>query len=259
MKKQRHVLDMKKVWSKVWRPKPKADGEDDNKLQADINMVVFLPKEFMTLVDSDVSDEELGMAQLTLEPRQAIFENPVDGKRQHLKPLFLKGFVNDKPVTRMLMVGAVAVNLMSYTMLCKIDKSDKNLTQPDKMLVDFKGNASLAQGAICMELTISSKTLLTAFFFIKERVSYNLLLGRDWIHANCCIPSTMHQCIIQWIGDSVEVVQGVTSFTVAATEAQGWTYDHVSCISRKAWHAKYLKVSDFGLNLVQAVGSDDKI
>jgi hypothetical protein len=35
------------------------------------------------------------------------------------------------------MVGAVAVNLMSYTMLRKIDKSDKNLTQPDMMLVDF--------------------------------------------------------------------------------------------------------------------------
>jgi hypothetical protein len=69
----------------------------------------------------------------------------------------------------------------------------------------------------------------------------------------------MHQCIIQWIGDSVEVVQGETSLIVAATEAQGWTYDWVSCISRKTWDIKYLKVSDFGLKLVQAVGSDDKI
>jgi hypothetical protein len=69
----------------------------------------------------------------------------------------------------------------------------------------------------------------------------------------------MHQCIIQWIRDLVEVVQGETSLTVTATEAQGWTYDRVSCTSRKAWDTKYLKVSDFGLKLVQAVGSDDKI
>jgi hypothetical protein len=69
----------------------------------------------------------------------------------------------------------------------------------------------------------------------------------------------MHQCIIQWIEDSVEVVQIETSFTVAATEAQGWTYDGVSCISGKAWYTKYLKVSDFGLKPVQALGSDDKI
>jgi hypothetical protein len=47
--------------------------------------------------------------------------------------------------------------------------------------------------------------------------------------------------------------------TVAATEAQGWTYDRVSCISGKAWDTKYLKVFDFGLKPVQEVDSDDKI
>jgi hypothetical protein len=41
----------------------------------------------MAPIDSNVSDEELGMAQLTLEPRQAIFEKPEDEKRQHLKAL----------------------------------------------------------------------------------------------------------------------------------------------------------------------------
>jgi hypothetical protein len=37
---ERHVLDKKKVQSKVWRPKPKADDGKDDKPQADINMVV---------------------------------------------------------------------------------------------------------------------------------------------------------------------------------------------------------------------------
>jgi hypothetical protein len=44
------------------------------------------------------------------------------------------------------------------------------------MSVDFEGNVSLAQGAICMDLTIGSKTLPTTFFVIKWRGSYNLLL-----------------------------------------------------------------------------------
>jgi hypothetical protein len=35
------------------------------------------------------------------------------------------------------------------------------------MLVDFKGNVSLTQGAICVELTIGCKTLPTTFFVIK--------------------------------------------------------------------------------------------
>jgi hypothetical protein len=56
----------------------------------------------------------------------------------------------------------------------------------------------------------------------------------------------------------VEVLQGETSLTVEATEAQGWTYDRVSCISGKAWDTEYLKVFDFGLKPVQAVGSFDE-
>jgi hypothetical protein len=132
---ERQVLDKKKVRSKVWRPKPKVNNEKDDKPQADINMIVFLTKEFMAPVDSDVSDEELGMAQLTLKPIQAIFEKPDDEKRQHLKALFLKGFVNGKPVTRMLVDGGAAVNLMSYIMLRKIGKSDEDLTQIHMMLV----------------------------------------------------------------------------------------------------------------------------
>jgi hypothetical protein len=66
------------------------------------------------------------------------------------------------------------------------------------------------------------------------------------------------QCIIQCFGDLVEVVQGETSLTVAATEAQEWTYGCVCCISGKAWDTKYLKVSSFGLKPIQAVASDDE-
>jgi hypothetical protein len=101
------------------------------------NMVVFLPKEFMAPADLDVSDEELGMAQLTLEPKQAMFEKPEDGKRQHLKALFLKGFVNGEPVTSMLVDRGAVVNLMPYTLLRTIGKSDEDLTQADMMIVDF--------------------------------------------------------------------------------------------------------------------------
>jgi hypothetical protein len=162
---ERLMLDKKKVRSKVWRPKPKADGKKDDNPRADINMVVFLPKEFLAPVNSDVSYEELGMAQLTLEPKQAIFEKPEDGKRQHLKALFLKGYVNGKPVTKMLVDGGAAVNLMPYTMLRKIGKFDEDLTQSDMMLVNFEGNVSPAQGAVCVELTIDSKTLPTAFCY----------------------------------------------------------------------------------------------
>jgi hypothetical protein len=53
---------------------------------------------------------------------------------------------------------------------------------------------------------MGSKTIPTSFFIVSSKSTYTVLLGRDWIHANCCIPFTMHQCLIQWDGDEVEVV-----------------------------------------------------
>jgi hypothetical protein len=70
-----------------------------------------------------------------------------------------------------------------------------------------------------MELTIGSKTLATTFFISDMQGSYNLIPRRDWIHANCCVPSSLHQFLIQWVGDAVEVVHLDSLVDVVATDA----------------------------------------
>ena len=120
----------------------------------------------------------------------------------------------------------------------------EDLTKTDMMLKDFEGAVYLAVGALCIDLTIGSKTLPTTFFIINGKGSYSLLLGRDWIHANCCIPSTMHQCLIQWIGD-VEVVSADSSFSIASAEAHAWSYERVSYFSGQAWETEFLEVADY--------------
>ena len=104
----------------------------------------------------------------------------------------MKGFVDGKPMNQMLVDGGASVNIMSYTTFHKLGKGPGDLMETDMMLKDFGGNASKTWGAINVRLTIRSKTLLTTFFVIDGKGSYSLLFGRDWIHANCCIPSTMH-------------------------------------------------------------------
>jgi hypothetical protein len=95
-----------------------------------------------------------------------------------------------------------------------------------------------------VELAIGSKTMLTTFFVIDGKGAYSLLLGRDWIHVNCCIPSTMHQCIIQWIGDAIEVVQANTSVTIIATDLTGWNFEGIECFSGKIWEEGIINISD---------------
>jgi hypothetical protein len=82
---------------------------------------------------------------------------------------------------------------------------------------------------------IGSKTLLTTFFVIEGKGAYSLLLWRDWIHANCCIPSTMHPQLIQWVDDDIEVVQADDSVSVANVEPAFWEYQGIDCFSGKDW------------------------
>jgi hypothetical protein len=67
---------------------------------------------------------------------------------------------------------------------------------------------------------------------VNVKGKYNVLLGHDWIHANGCIPSTLHQCVIQWIGDNVEIVKADDSDCVALAESQGDLQDgEVRCLT----------------------------
>jgi hypothetical protein len=61
---------------------------------------------------------------------------------------------------------------------------------------DFNGQTSEAQGVLNVDLTVGSKTVPTSYFIVNSKTTYTVLLGRDWIHANYGIPSTMHQCLI---------------------------------------------------------------
>ena len=104
----------------------------------------------------------------------------------------MKGFVDGKLMNKMLVDEGASINLMPYTTFRKLGKGPGDLIETNMMLKDFGGNAFKTRGAINIELTIGGKTLLTTFFVIDGKGSYSLLLGRDWIHANCCVPSTMH-------------------------------------------------------------------
>jgi hypothetical protein len=66
---------------------------------------------------------------------------------------------------------------------------------------------------------VGSKTVPTTFFVVDVKGRYNVLLRRDWIHANECVPSTLHQCVIQWISDEVEVVQADEEVCIAMVES----------------------------------------
>ena len=142
--------------------------------------------------------------------------------------------------------GGASVNLMPYTTFYKLSKGPEDLIETDMMLKEFGGNASKTREAINAKLTIGSKTLLTTFFVIDGKGSYNLLLGHAWIHANCCVPSTMHQYWIQWHGDNVELLHADDSVSIATADPMYWELEDFECFSGKRWEGGFIKINDEG-------------
>ena len=95
-------------------------------------------------------------------------------------------------MNRMLVDTGAAVNLMPYSVLCQLGRSAADLIKTNVMLNDFNGQPSEAKGVLNVELTVGRKTVPTSLFIVNSKSMYTVLLGRDWIHVNCCVPSTMH-------------------------------------------------------------------
>jgi hypothetical protein len=89
-----------------------------------------------------------------------------------------------------------------------------------------------ARGIVSVELTIGSKSLATAFFVIEVQGNYSIILGHNWIHANHCVPSTLHQFLIQWINDEIEIVHADVLAYIALVDATvEWQHGNTQCLS----------------------------
>jgi hypothetical protein len=107
----------------------------------------------------------------------------------------------------MLVDGGASINILPLSLFKKLNHVEGDLKRTNLSLSSLAGDPMEAKGITCKEVTVGSKTVPMAFFVVDVKEHYNVLLRRDWIHANECVPSTLHQCVIQWIGDEVEVVQ----------------------------------------------------
>jgi hypothetical protein len=182
-------------------------------------------------VDGSVPTEE-DFTRLDFGTKDAIFQKPKDTDN-HLKALYMKGHINGKPISRMLVDGGDIVNSMPHSLFKKLGGSDEELSKTNMTVSGVGGGEPVgAKGVISMELTIGSKTLATAFFVAETQGNFSLILGRDWIHANKCVPSTLHQMLIKWVDDEVEVVHGDNSACVAVADSHSIVvHVDVKCLS----------------------------
>ena len=126
---------------------------------------------------------------------------------KHIKPLYVRAHLNGKSVSKVLIDNGSTVNVMPLRMLRALIRSINDVIETQVVVCAFTGELSKIVGILPIDITIGSKTALFAFFVIDSIANYNILLGKDWIYANWCVSSSLHQFLLFWKGNEVEVVR----------------------------------------------------
>jgi hypothetical protein len=75
---------------------------------------------------------------MCLRPMEVVFEKPKKS-RKHLKPFYIRGHIDGKPVSRMLIDGGATINLMPYFVFKKLGREEDELVKINLMLNDVGG------------------------------------------------------------------------------------------------------------------------
>ncbi len=74
---------------------------------------------------------------------------------------------------------------------------DDGLKKTNMILNGFNSEPTETKYVFSVELTVGNKTLPTAFFIVDIQGNYGVILDCCWIHTNCCVSFTLHQCLFQ--------------------------------------------------------------
>ncbi|XP_075095445.1 uncharacterized protein LOC142173713 [Nicotiana tabacum] len=98
--------------------------------------------------------------------------------------------------------------------LKKLGISIDELSKSNLTIQGFNQGGQRAIGMIRVGLSISEMKSNTLIHVIDAKISYNLLLGRPWIHENGVVSSTLHQCL-KYIrdGEIVKIDADINPFT----------------------------------------------
>ena len=138
------------------------------------------------------------------------------GSKPHNRPLFVSGYTGGERVSPILIDDGSAVNIMPKGIMKRLGISMEELSKSRLVIQGFNQEGQKAIGMIRLDVTIDELKARPLFHVIDSKTSYNLLLGRPWIHGNGVVLSTLHQCFKYCNGKQVKVVTAdLQPFTAA--------------------------------------------
>ncbi|XP_070017825.1 uncharacterized protein [Nicotiana sylvestris] len=123
---------------------------------------------------------------------------PVEGT-EHNKALYLTVKCENSAVTRALVDNSSSANICPLSTLNQLKIDHDRIHKNSVCIRGFDGSGTDTVEDIILEVTIGPVEFTMEFQVLDVAVSYNLLLGRPWIHAAKAVPSTLHQMVkFEW-------------------------------------------------------------
>ena len=136
------------------------------------------------------------------------------GFKPHNRPLFVSSFIREEKVSRILIDDGFAVNIMSKVTMKRLGISTEELSKSRLVIQGFNQEGQRAIGIIRLDVIMEDLKTRPLFHVIDSKTSYNLLLGRPWLHENGIVSSILHQCFKYSDGKQVKkVIANLQPFT----------------------------------------------
>ncbi|KAL0457948.1 UNVERIFIED_CONTAM: hypothetical protein Slati_0422000 [Sesamum latifolium] len=140
------------------------------------------------LEKEDFSDADDCMSTITFTDEDLLL-----GSKPHNHPLFIAEYIREQKVNRILIDRGSAVNILPLRILKELGIPIDEFSNSQLMISGFNQEGQMAVSIIKMQLTMEDMVSTVLFHVKYVKTSYNMLLGRPWLHENTVIHSTWHQ------------------------------------------------------------------
>ena len=96
---------------------------------------------------------------------------------------------------RILVDPSSSADLVQASVVSHMGRSLTGLENPGRILSGFNGASTTSLGDIVQPVQAGPVTLNVQFSVVQDLSSFNVILGRTWLHYMKVIPSTYHQMV----------------------------------------------------------------
>ncbi|XP_059629541.1 uncharacterized protein LOC132272400 [Cornus florida] len=137
-------------------------------------------------------------------------------------PLVVSLTVAECLVQRVLINPGSSANVMPRVTFDRLKIKPEKLKPTGNPLLGFDGKRVEPSGMVELTVQAAERVLIESFVVVEIHPSYNLLMGRGWIHRVQGVPSTLHQ-VMRCLGPDGTKVIDIHRDQVAAKECYSMT------------------------------------